>query len=390
MTTAEKSGSRRPAAHRRSGSPITRPAAGPAGLAPRGPAVGRIPDQRHPGAHQAANGFPATDGPADRSTAGDADALVRELARTGGLAAAVAVADLAQRRRLHAAAYDIAFPIVFSAVTRKVEQRRGHRACAQGLRQLTGSCLDGFHDDVEALVEHLFAATAPIADLPAWLTFWAPRAAVDGHRRRRGARGALQRPRMTRALAGRLGHDRWLMDLALRILTWVGVPATAGTGLWPLDEWAQRRAGMTGDPSASTPAVVAAEAEQVLRVLRRRPGWYAEHVERPLSLKPVPVAADLPDVPAPGDDVAETAITELAGAALEAITGGLENGQDPEATVTRVLSTLFLGGSGVEEMHRPPGAGPAAGDRLSAVFDDPAVLAEVVGRVLGIVRETAD
>ena len=376
MTTAPESGSPRPAAHRRSGATITGSAPGRSGSTGAGPVPDqRDPDRRHPVAQQ--------------SGTADGEAVVRELARTGRLAAAVADAEEDQRRRLHAAAYDIAFPIVFSAVTRKVEHRRGHRGCAKGLRQLAGSCLDGFHDDVEALVEHLFAASAPIADLPAWLTFWAPRAAVDGHRRRRGARGALQRPRMTRALAARLGHDPWLMDLALQILTWVGVPATAGTGLWPLDEWTQRRAGITGDPYASTPAVVAAEIEQVLRVLRQRPEWYAEHVERPLSLKPVPVAAELPEVPETGDDGAETAITELAAVALDAITGGLAGGRDPEETVTRVLTAVFLGGTGAEELDRPPGAGPVTGDRLSAAFSDPAALARIVGRVLGIVRETA-
>ena len=334
----------------------------------------RDPDPRHP--------------VADEAWMADGEAVVRELARSGRLATAVAAADPVRRRRLHTAAYDIAFPIVFSAVTRKVEHRRGHRGCAKGLRHLAGSCLDGFHDDVEALVEHLFAASAPIADLPAWLTFWAPRAAVDGHRRRRGARGALQRPRMTRALAAELGHDPWLMDLALQILTWVGVPATAGTGLWPLDEWTQRRAVITGDPYPSTPAAVAAEVEQVLRVMRQRPDWYAEHVERPLSRKPVPVAADLPDAPAAGDDAAEAAITELAAAALDAITGGLADGRDPEETITRVLNAVFLGGTGAEELDRPPGAAPVTGDRLSAAFTDPAALAGIVGRVLGIVRET--
>jgi hypothetical protein len=322
-------------------------------------------------------------------------AVVRRLACTGDLAATLAVANEAERRRLYAGAYAVAYPVVFQVVTRKVEHRRGHRHCARGLRHLDSACLDGFYDDVEALIEHLFAATAPIDDLEAWLAYWAPRAAVDGYRRRRGARGALQRPRMTRALAGRLGHDRWLIDLALQILTWVGVPATAGAALWPLDEWAQRRARITGDVRGSTPAAVASEIDQVLAVLRRQPDWYADYVERPLGRKTAPVA------PPPGDGPADSRplrpaephelddahVAGLAWTALEAITAGLRHGRDPAETVIRVLTTLFLGGSGVEAIGRAPGAGPGHHDRVSALLADPGALAVVVDRVLRIVRQ---
>jgi hypothetical protein len=320
---------------------------------------------------------------------------VRRLAGTGDLAATAAAASEAERRRLYAGAYAVAYPVVFQVVTRKVERRRGHRHCARGLRHLEGTCLDGFHDDVEALIAHLFAATTPIDDLEAWLAHWAPRAAVDGHRRRRGARGALQRPRMTRALAERLGHDRWLMDLALQILTWVGVPATAGTALWPLDEWAQRRARTTDDVAGSTAAAVASEIDHVLTAMRRQPAWYADHVERPLGHKTAPVA------PPPGDGPADSRplrpvephelddahVAGLAWTALEAIAAGLRQGRDPAETVIRVLTTLFLGGSGAETIGRAPGTGPGHHDRVSALLADPGALAVVVDRVLRIVRQ---
>ncbi|UQU64296.1 hypothetical protein COUCH_35960 [Couchioplanes caeruleus] len=318
-----------------------------------------------------------------------------ELAGAGTLGGIVAEAGEGGRRGYYTAAYALCHPVVFDVVTRKVERRRGHAGCRRGLRHLTGPCLDAFYDDVEALVDHLLATTTPIDDLPAWLAYWAPRAAVDGHRRRRGAIGALQRPRMTATLAAGLDHDQWLMALALEILTWVGVPATAGADLWPLDEWAQRRALVTGDQAGSTPAVVAADVERVLAVMRRRPDWYADHVERPLGHKPAPVAAP------PGDgvtdprplravdehDAADAHIAVLAGTAVEAIAAGLNRPGDPAATVVRVLTSLFLGGTGAEVLDRAPGVGPDSDERLSALLTDPAAVAGIVDRVLPIVRE---
>jgi hypothetical protein len=314
------------------------------------------------------------------------------LARLASLRDVLTRADESERRRLYEAGFACAYPVVFQVVTRKVERARGHHACARGIRHLAGECLDGFHDDVEALVEHLFASTAPIDDLGAWLAFWAPRAAVDGHRRRRGERGALQRPRMTKALQAALGSDPWLMDLALRILTWVGIPTTAGAGLWPLEEWAQSRAEVTGDPRGSTPATVEAEVGRVLGVLSRRTAWFARHVERPLGLKPAPVAA--PPGDGAGDprplvttDQQDVYAVLLAADALAAIDARLRCGGDPVAAVVDVLTTLFLGGSGAEELSRPPGAAGAPDERLSALLSDPAALSGVVERILRIVRE---
>lgn len=329
------------------------------------------------------------------ATVPDARRLI-ELARAGALGEAVAAAGDGERRSLHAAAFEVCHPVVFDVVTRRVERRRGHRTCMRGLRQLADPCLDGFHDDVESLVERLLETATPIENLPAWLAHWAPRAAVNGHRRRRGACGALQRPRMTATLAAALGDDPWLRALALEILTWVGVPATAGAELWPLDEWAQRRAQLTGDQAGSTTAVVAADIERVLTVMRRRPDWYAANVERPLGHKPTPVA------PPPGDGVTdprplrvvddaeaeESHIAALAAVALEAISVGLRGDTDPAAVVLRVLDKLFLSGSGTEGIGRAPGTRPATGERLSALLTDPAIAGGIVDRVLRVVRET--
>jgi hypothetical protein len=319
---------------------------------------------------------------------------VRRLAAAAQLGRAMSTADEATRRRLRTAIYAIVHPIVFAAVTRKVEIHRGHRSCLRGLRHLTAGCLDAFQDDVDALIDYLLAARTPITDLDAWLAYWAPRAAVDGHRRRRGERGALQRPRMTKALAAGLGHDRWRLELAIQILTWVGIPANAGDSVWPLDEWSHRRAAVTGDYACSTPRVVEAEVSAVLEIMRRRPDWYETHVERPLGQKDAPVA------PPPGDNATDPRPLRasepdelddayaggLAWIALEAIDARLSSGRTPEDAVLPVLSALFVDGCGTEIIDRAPGAGPGDDEQLAALLADGLAARTLVGRVLEILR----
>nr|WP_221381705.1 hypothetical protein [Actinoplanes polyasparticus] len=334
--------------------------------------------------------------PAQRTPAGAPETDdVRRLAATAKLASTVAAADDATRRRLRAAIHAIAHPIVFSVVTRKVEIRRSHRACLRGIRHLRPACLDAFQDDVDAVIDHLLAGRTAIDDLDAWLAHWAPRAAVDAHRRRRGARGALQRPRMTKALAAGLGHDRWLIDLALQILTWVGIPANAGRSLWPLDEWAQRRGLLTGDYRNSHPGVVEAEVALVLEVMRRRPQWYDNHVERPLGCKDAPLApppGDNATDPRPlraaePDELDDAHAGSLASLALTAIEERLRRGLSPEAAVLPVLSALFVEGSGADLIDRAPGAGRAGDDRLVALLADRLAARGLAEQVVEIVRE---
>ena len=320
---------------------------------------------------------------------------VRALAAVADLERVMSTADEVTRRRLRAEIYEIAHPIVFAAVTRKVEIRRGHRSCLRGFRHLTASCLDAFQDDVEALIERLLATRTPIDDLDRWLAFWAPRAAVDAHRRRRGERGALQRPRMTKALAAGLGHDRWLLELALQILTWVGVPVGAGSSDWPLGEWAHRRAVVTGDYEASTPHLVEAEVNAVLTVMRRRPAWFEDHVERPLGRKDAPLApppGDNATDPRPlrasePDELDDAFAGSLASIALTAIEDRLRVGRTPEEAVLPVLVALFVQGSGAELIERAPSAGLAVDERLSALLADRLATRRLVDRVLEVIRE---
>ncbi|MEV4350365.1 hypothetical protein AB0J83_38405 [Actinoplanes sp. NPDC049596] len=320
---------------------------------------------------------------------------VRHLAATARLAATMLAGDAAARRRLRAAIYAVVHPIVFAVVTRKVEIRRSHRACLRGVRHLTAACLDAFQDDVDAVIDHLLASRTEIDDLDAWLAHWAPRAAVDAHRRRRGERGALQRPRMTKALAEGLGHDRWLLELALQILTWVGVPANAGRSVWPLDAWAHRRCVITGDYEGSTPRVVEAEVGAVLAVMRRRPDWYEAHVERPLGRKDAPLApppGDNATDPRPlraaePDELDDAHASDLASVALAAIEARLRAGVDPETAVSGVLVALFLDGNGAELIDRAPGAGQAGDERLRAVLGDRAAVRRLADTVLKILQE---
>jgi hypothetical protein len=259
------------------------------------------------------------------------------------------------------------------------------------------SCLDGFHDDLAAVVDHLLSATQPIADLEGWLARRALNATIDGHRRRRGEAGALQRPRMTRALAEGLGEDPWMCELALKILVWVGLPAGVGATLWPLDSWAGDRATLTGDHRGSTPAQVGRDVDRVLDVMRRRPEWFRKHVEGPLGRKVAPIggsSGELAGDPRPllvasACEIDEARTTDLAAVAVEAIRAGLRRGEDATATVVTVLTELFQG-TGADEIDRPPGAGSGRDEQLSTLLGDPAALRILVQRVLEIVRGSAD
>jgi hypothetical protein len=321
---------------------------------------------------------------------------LRELAREGRLAAVAAAAARPERQALTAAAYDVAWPIVFAQLTRRIEQRRGHRGCAAGVDHLADECLDRFHDDVESVVDDVLAhSRRPVLDLEAWIASRLNAATVDGHRRRRGVRGALQRPRLPVWLAGELGHDRWLVTLATRMLVWVGVSGTAGTGIWPLEAWAHERAARTGD-WASDPRVVGHEVEVVLTAMRRRPEWYESYVERPLGRKQAPVAA-LPvddgtdravaplDLAGP-DAKVETEMHRLAAAAVGAIGERVGKGQETRAIVVEVIRAVF-GGTFTGTLDRAPhdGADPRGG--VTGALDDQATVNRIVETVRAIIRE---
>jgi hypothetical protein len=326
-----------------------------------------------------------------------AEYALRELAASGRLA----TIELAAEDPVRAAAYAIAWPLVWQRHTRRLEIGKGHAACAASLRGMAAPCLDRFHDDVEAVVEYLFARGGKrIHNLEGWITSRIGMATVDGYRKRRGRMGALQRVRVPNWLATALGHDRELVDLAASIIEWVGVPATAGIDLWPLQAWADRRAAATGDATVVRVERIAADIERVLTAMKGvRPDWYATYIERPMGHKQVPALA----VPAPDQDMAEAARAraqredaeriQLAAAATDAISAALTIGEDPADAVPRVLRAVFLAGPAgapvIDAIDVEPGRDPAEGSaRLATVLEDEAALAGLVDRVLGVVRAT--
>ena len=329
-----------------------------------------------------------------RPAIGPADvAGVRRLARDGLLAGSASAAPPRELARLRGAVYAVAWPLVFARITRPLERRRRHPDCVRGLESLRPDCLDGFHDDVEAVVEHaLRRATDRIENFEGWLATRLNPATVDAHRRRRGEIGALQRPRLPSWLSDALGGDPWLCDLAVQVLLWVGVPTTAGAELWPLDSWAARRAEFTGGPPSGPAArdlhdSLDGDLRRVLAAMRTRPKWHAEHVERPLGHKQAPVApvpadgaAELPALELVGrHEIEDARLARLAEQALRAIEARLDRGDDPATAVKAVVRLLF--GTG---LARGPHLDPAREDWLATALADPARVDRIVATVLGI------
>jgi hypothetical protein len=321
---------------------------------------------------------------------------LRGLADQGSLAAAVANAAPPEVAALTGAAYAVAWPVVYARLTRGLERRRGHAGCARAIGRLTDDCLDRFHDDVEAVVDDLLRnAGKPIANLEAWIAARLGPATVDGYRRRRGRRGALQRPRAPKWLCRALGDDPWMVDLAIQILVWVGTSATAGGGLWPLDGWLHRRAVLTNNWTADV-ATIVREIEAVLAAMRGREGWYAAYVETPLGRKQAPVTAvppcddgrsvDAPPLPLTHRYELEDAhLSNLAAQALAAIDRRLRLGENPRAAVIGVLRTTFGTGRASQDMDCPPHTSNGYdAEQVTTLLEDPVKASEVVTAVLGI------
>jgi hypothetical protein len=239
-------------------------------------------------------------------------------------------------------------------------------------------------------VEHaLRRATDPIDNFDGWLATRLSPATVDAHRRRRGEIGALQRPRLPAWLGEALGGDPWLCDLAVQILVWAGVPATAGAELWPLDGWAARRAEVTGAPPAGRDTLDR-EVRTVLAAMRTRPKWHAEHVERPLGHKRAPVApmpADGAAEPAPlqlvgPDETDDARLIDLADLALRAIEKRLDRGHEPAMAVSAVVRCVF--GTDDEVLDRLPHNGFTREDWLATALADEARLDRIVTTVLAV------
>lgn len=323
-------------------------------------------------------------------------ANLRFLAGQGRLAATARTASPQERTALTGAAFTLAWPVVFHRLTRLNEQRRGHWTCAIAVNRLADACLDRFYDDVEAVVEDLLAhATMKIHNAEGWISGRLRAVTIDAHRRRRGSRGALQRPRLPGWLATGLDHDPWLTLLAVEILVWVGVPGTAGALLWPLDSWTQRRVAVTGDVVGSDVRTVQRDVDRVLAVMRVRERWYADYVERPLGAKTPPTAPSFVDRDAAAVEPPALVLTEpheradarLAELAALALTAIRQAQPCDDQAIERIITTVFGRLDTADDMAAAPHA--AAGDRLGALVDDPAELRRIVAAVRAILAAGA-
>lgn len=329
------------------------------------------------------------------STQTDGVDEVRELARRGLLSSAIANASEEYRKRLTGATYSIAWPVVYRGLTRKIELRRGHVTCAESMSCLAADCLDRFENDVEAVVEDVIRrAGSRIDNLEGWIASRLVPATVDGHRRRRGEKGALQRPRVPAWLAHELRDDPWLIDLATQILVWVGVPSTAGYELWPTQAWIVRRCERFGGWSVYGEGAIRADIRAVLEAMGRRPLWYERYVEGPLGGKQAPVVAEawLDDRDGPPSFVpphlpseADRILTALAHDAVQLIHARLARGEAARTVVVEVLNTVF--GADATVAETPHGVnGRAYDDRLERVLRDADELDRITATVLEILR----
>lgn len=320
---------------------------------------------------------------------------VRSLARLGTLATTVASADEPHRLRLTGGTYSVVYPVVYTGLTQGLERRRGHPACAVSVRHLADDCLDRFHDDVEAVVHDVVRrATAPIDNLDAWICGLINSATVNGHRRRRGELGALQRPRPPKWLVDGLGGDRWLVHLAVQMLNWVGNPATAGSQVWPVDSWTALRCRFTGDWDPAADVDVRHDIEAVLRVMRAKREWYERYVEGPLGHKHVPVPRFAPETPggafAPALSLVDAGerddlyMQELAHLAMTAMRTRLLAGEDPRTVVAEVINVAF-GDGAVPVMDGAPHLSDAEGEHVGRLLCDQDRISRIMVAVLAIV-----
>ncbi|MEY9910159.1 hypothetical protein ABIA35_006403 [Catenulispora sp. MAP12-49] len=319
---------------------------------------------------------------------------IHEAAREGALSAYLAEHPATASPVL----YRIVADVVYERLTRRLERGRGHHRCAVAPELLLPECHDGFQDDVEAVLADLVKhADRRIGNLGGWMAARLNAVTVDANRRRRGERGALQRPRLPAWLGTALGPDPWLRALALDILMWVGVPTAVAGGLWPLGTWADRRAAATGD-SGVTERQVATDVELVLSAMRTNPDWYEQYVERPLGRKQAPPAcaprADREGVYEPGyvscagpDESVEANLRALASEVIDAVEARMLAGDDPRTAVVEVLGLVFGVGTGSEDLGCAPGCAPDTDERVARLLADPEALDRVVEVLIGPVLE---
>jgi hypothetical protein len=317
----------------------------------------------------------------------DDDKNIRAALTGGRLRTFLLTATPGEVAALYAIVADAAF-----TQTQPRERARGHLRCATAPDRMEPECHDRFQDNIEAMLADLHKhGDVPIMNPEGWLIARFNAVTIDANRKRRGERGALQRPRLPRWLERRLGTE-WERRLALEIMVWVGVPNSAGLNLWPLSAWADLRERITGETGPGETAV-AADIEIVLATMRTNPRWYDLYIERPLGHKHAPVlpvqhggreAEHL--VPVRRDERTDARLRNLADLAVDAIARRLTAGEEATEAVRTVLGVVFGGGTGADGLGDVPGAGADHDERLEALIADPATVQRVVEAVVDIIR----
>ncbi|HZO65125.1 MAG TPA: hypothetical protein VFB74_08985 [Kribbellaceae bacterium] len=296
-----------------------------------------------------------------------------------------------------AALYTIVHDIVYK-LTQQRERARGHLRCAVSPDHMEPECHDRLQDNVAVVREDLLRhGTVRILNPEGWLRSRYNAVTVDAHRRERGERGALQRPRMPQWLGRRLAGE-WPHQLALEIMTWVGVPHSAGPNLWPLSAWADLRDRVTG-VTGSSEADVAADVRMVLAVMRTNESWYEQYIENPFGHKQprvMPAQRHTAEdggreprhlVPVQRDETVDALLRGLAAVAVEAIASRITAGEDVTETVISVLNTVFTGRTGAYELGDVPGIDTDPAEPLEVLLGDPATVQRIVKTVIEIIRQ---
>ncbi len=334
--------------------------------------------------------------------------LLRTLAADGELGRTFREAPSEVRVQLTSAAYTIIWPVVYTRLTKGIERRRGHYGCAKSVNLLMDECLDRFYDDVEAAIDDLLKYDkSSIRDVEAWVASRLKVSTIDGYRRRRGHRGALQKPRVPVWLNTLLGGDPWLLELAREMLIWVGQEATAGLEVWPLDEWTVRRCQQVPGTVPGDCSAVRRDVETVRTAMRRREAWYEDYVERPLGRKRTRVvtvaepAGDTTVDLAPlllitRADVNDGHLADLADRALTDIHARLEDGELSDDAIIEIIDRLF-GGDCVDastgkfaghDLDYAPHASPTHDNYVRLLIADQAKRNHIIAAVLQIVGES--
>ncbi|WP_117212330.1 hypothetical protein [Allorhizocola rhizosphaerae] len=319
---------------------------------------------------------------------------LRDLTQQGFLASYLESAPAPERRRLRTEAYDLLYRLVFTRLTRPIEARRGHTDCMVSVMNLRPDCLDRFHNDMDAVLDDLFRhARKPIHNLEGWVSRRLTAVTIDAHRRRRGERGALQRPRIPMWLAQELRNSKRLMELAVKMLEWVGVETTAGKHDWPVEVWSAQRTEAGADYEDAERAVTR-DIALVIAAMRKRPRWYVNRIERPMGHKRAPLAGPRWDSVEPAPDSGQAVLDahvlddarrgELAALAVELIAARVAGGEEARSVVVDVLSTVFSGGTGSDNLDRLPGQENDDDERVKTRLADPKTVDDIVAVVLDL------